>query len=240
MKKLLLSLTMVLAMFAASAQNITITEKETGNVVENGANYYIYGDVDPSLMEIAMEFDVTNTTGEVLNVVCEKVENNLVEGTLNYICFGLCLSPEVYSTAVDLNPGEPTLFSVHYMPLEQFGEQSMTYLFYERNNPDAKFVINITFKYSLDDVAEVAAQNVINAYPTPATDVINFDYDLNGSVNSAAVVVYNMAGQEVMRNDLNGMSGKLSMNVSDLSSGVYFYSLVINGKTEKSSKIVVR
>lgn len=240
MKKLLLSLTMVLAMFAAQAQNIIVTEVETGNVVENGTTYYIWGDVDPNMMELAKEFNVTNTTSGVINVVCEKVENNVVEGTLNYLCFGQCLSPTVYSIDVNLNPGEPLLFSAHYMPMDMLGEQSMTYLFYERSNPDAKFIININFKYSLENVAEVAAANIFNAYPTPATDVVYFDYDFNGNVNSAAVVIYNMMGQEMMRSEINGQSGKHSMNVSNLNDGIYFYSLVINGQTYKSNKIVVR
>ena len=250
MKKLLLSLTMVLAMFAASAQNFTVTEKETGNVVENGASYYVYGDGSELWGEIGgemqIEFDVT--ANENMRVVAKKTPNDpIVEGTLTWLCFGQCLAP---STGVqETNPeemtaGNPMLFSGHYMADDYTTvlgqEQSVTFELWNAANPDEKFVINVIFKYSLTGVAEVTAQNVISAYPTPATDVVNFDYDLSGSVNSAAVVVYNMAGQEVMRNDLNGMSGKLSMNVSDLSSGVYFYSLVINGKTEKSNKIVVR
>lgn len=250
MKKLLLSLTMVLAMFAASAQNFTVTEKETGNVVENGASYVVYGDGSESWGypggELMLEFDLV--ANEDMRVICRKIENNVIEGTMNYICFGQCLLPETYETEpipVSPNDEEPLLFSSHYMASDDYTtvlglEQSMTYEIWNAANPDEKFVINVIFKYSLYDVTEVTAQNVISAYPTPATDVVNFDYDLSGSVNSAAVVVYNMAGQEVMRSELNGVSGKLSMNVGDLSEGVYFYSLVINGKTEKSNKIVIR
>lgn len=247
MKKLLLSLTMVLAMFAASAQNITVTEKETGNVVENGATYFVFGDGSELWGEIGgemqIEFDVT--ANENMRVIAKKTPNDpIVEGTSTWLCFGQCLAP---STGVqETNPeemtaGNPMLFSGHYMAdnyttvLSQ--EQSVTFELWNAANPDEKFVINVIFKYSLDDVAEVSAQNVISAYPTPATSVINFDYNVNGN---AMVVIYNMMGQEVMRSDLNGMSGKLSMNVSDLNSGVYFYSLVINGKTEKSNKIVIR
>ncbi|MCQ2308101.1 MAG: T9SS type A sorting domain-containing protein [Bacteroidales bacterium] len=247
MKKLLLSLTMVLAMFAASAQNITVTEKETGNVVENGATYFVFGDGSELWGEIGgemqIEFDVT--ANENMRVVAKKTPNDpIVEGTSTWLCFGQCLAP---STGVqETNPeemtaGNPMLFSGHYMAdnyttvLSQ--EQSVTFELWNAANPDEKFVINVIFKYSLDDVAEVSAQNVISAYPTPATSVINFDYNVNGN---AMVVIYNMMGQEVMRNEIAGQNGTLSMNVSDLNSGVYFYSLVINGKTEKSNKIVIR
>ena len=238
---------MVLAMFAASAQNITVTEKETGNVVENGATYLVFGDGSELWGEIGgeMQIEFNVTANENMRVVARKTPNNpIVEGTSTWLCFGQCLAP---STGVqETNPeemtaGNPMLFSGHYMAddytmvLSQ--EQRVTFELWNAANPDEKFVINVIFKYSLYDVAEVAAQNVINAYPTTATDVVNFDYNVNGR---AMVVIYNMMGQEVMRNDLNGMSGKLSMNVGDLSEGVYFYSLVINGKTEKSSKIVIK
>lgn len=234
-------------MFAASAQNITVTEKETGNVVENGATYFVFGDGSELWGEIGgemqIEFDVT--ANENMRVVAKKTPNDpIVEGTSTWLCFGQCLAP---STGVqETNPeemtaGNPMLFSGHYMAdnyttvLSQ--EQSVTFELWNAANPDEKFVINVIFKYSLDDVAEVSAQNVISAYPTPATSVINFDYNVNGN---AMVVIYNMMGQEVMRNEIAGQNGTLSMNVSDLNSGVYFYSLVINGKTEKSNKIVIR
>lgn len=239
MKKLLLSLTMVLAMFAASAQNITVTEKETGNVVENGATYFVFG-LGNDWNELFIEFDLV--ANENMRIVAKKIENNVVEGSSNYFCFGQCLSPTIFADTVQVTGGEAMLFSTHYMAennyMELLGqEQSMTYEIFSLANPDEKFVINVIFKYSLDDVAEVSAQNVISAYPTPATSVINFDYNVNGN---AMVVIYNMMGQEVMRNEIAGQNGTLSMNVSDLNSGVYFYSLVINGKTEKSNKIVIR
>lgn len=239
MKKLLLSLTMMLAMFAASAQNFTVTEMESGNVVENGASYVVYG-LGNDWNEMQIEFNVT--PNENMRIVAKKIENNVVEGSLNYFCFGQCLSPMVYADTVQATGGEAMLFSAHYMADGDYTlllgqEQSMTYELFNLANPDVKFVINVTFKYSLDGVEEVAAENVISAYPTPATDVINFDYNVNGS---AAIVIYNMMGQQVMRNEISGQNGTLSMNVSDLGSGVYFYSLVVNGRTEKSSKLVIR
>lgn len=247
MKKLLLSLTMVLAMFAASAQNITVTEKETGFVVENGATYIVFGDGSELWGEIGgeMQIEFNVTANENMRVVARKTPNNpIVEGTSTWLCFGQCLAP---STGVqETNPeemtaGNPMLFSGHYMADDYTmvlgQEQSVTFELWNAANPDEKFVINVIFKYSLEDVEEIASQNTISAYPTPATDIINFDYNVDGN---AMVVIYNMMGQEVMRNEIAGQNGTLSMNVSDLSSGVYFYSLVINGKPEKSSKIIVK
>ncbi|MGN0032987.1 MAG: T9SS type A sorting domain-containing protein [Candidatus Limimorpha sp.] len=243
MKKLLLSLTLIISVFAASAQNIEVYEKETGEKIESGASYVVFGDGAETWGELSIEFDVIAL--EKLTLIGEKVENNVIENTLNYICFGQCLSPTMYvSNPTEANPGEAILFSAHYMSQTGepvFGEQSMTYYIYEESNPDAKFVINVIFKYSLESVSEFNSENIFsNAYPTPASETVNFDYNFPANVNSAEISIYNMMGQEVLRNQLNGMSGKASINVSDLSDGVYFYSLIINGKVEKSNKIVVK
>jgi len=245
MKKLLLTLTMIMSVMALSAQIFTVTEKESGNVVENNASYVIYGDGVDTWGELNIEFEVT--ANEDTRLIGEKVEVQNVENTMNYICFGLCLSPSIYATdPYPMTAGQSVVFSGHYMYSNDINEvlsmeQVMKYYIYPANNPDDKFVINVIFKYSLEGVEDNdAVAEFSNAYPTPASNVVNFDYSFNSSVNSAIVAIYNMMGQEVLRSDISSMTGKLSLNVSDLADGVYFYSLVVNGKTEKSSKLVVR
>ena len=244
MKKLLLTLSLIVSVLALSAQSYQVTEKETGNIVENGVTYYVFGDGEASWGELNIEFNVT--TFEHVRLIGEKVENNVVDGTLNYFCWGQCLSPLVYvSDPYDMPADSTDVFSMHYMYQNQIEdvlgmEQSMTYYLYEANNPDDKFTINVVFKYSLNEVENV--NDVVefsNAYPVPACDVVNFDYNFSNSVN-AEIAIYNMMGQEVMRNDINGMSGKASINVSDLADGVYFYSLIVNGVVEKSNKLIIR
>lgn len=245
MKKLLLSLALMLSVFALSAQSFTVTEKETGNVVENGASYVVYGDGAAFWGELNIEFNVT--ANENVRLIGEKVENNVVEGTMNYFCWGQCLAPTMYvSDPYDLQADSTNVFSMHYMyqnSIEEVlgQEQSMIYYLYPGNNPDDKFIINIIFKYSLFGVEENSSvETFSNAYPVPAKDVVNFDYNFTSSVNEAYVAIYNMMGQEVMRSDINALQGKVSLNVSDLADGVYFYSLIVNGQTEKSSKLVIK
>ena len=251
MKKLFFTLALMLSVFALSAQSFTVTEKETGNVVENGASYMVFGDGselwgEPG-GEMQIEFDVT--FNENIRVAARKTPINFVEGTKTWICFGNCLAP---STEVqEIEPFQPLdnplLLSGHYWADESnympvIGEeQHVKFEIWDAANPDDVFVINVTFKYSLEGVdVNNMVEAFSNAYPVPASNVVNFDYSFSSSVNSAAVAVYNMMGQEVLRSDIGAMSGKFSLNVSDLADGVYFYSLIINGKTEKSSKLVVR
>ena len=244
MKKLFFTLALLVSVFALTAQSYTVTEKETGNIVENGASYYVYGDGEATWGELNSEFDVT--ANENVRLIGEKVEMQVVENTQNYFCWGNCFLSTVYvSDPVNLDAGQFEVFSMHYMyndAIEDVAglEQIMQYYLYPANNPDDKFVINVIFKYSLDGVEDISnIDEFSNAYPMPASNVVNFDYNFASSVD-AEVAIYNMMGQEGMRHRFSGMNGKLSLNVSDLTDGVYFYSLVVNGKVEKSSKLVVR
>ena len=253
MKRLFLTLALVVSAFALSAQSFLITEKETGNVVESGATYYIFDDGSSFWgvgEDLFIEFDVTAL--ENVTLIAEKVQNNFVENSFNTICFGRCYGPETYvSDPVSLSASDTELYSMHYSPdylndppytyLDILGQrQSMTYYLYPENNPDDKFIINIFFQYSLENVDDNSiAESFGDAYPVPACDVVNFDYSFNSDVN-AEIAIYNMMGQEVLRNSINGMNGKASINVSNLADGVYFYSLIVNGKTEKSNKLVIR
>ena len=241
MKKLLLTLTLMVSVFALSAQSYTVTKD--GETVESGTSYYIYGQGN-MWGELGLAFEVI--ANEPVRLQAEKVEVQVVEGTYNTLCLDLCYNPEIYVTPiVEFNTGDTKEFSMHYMYNNEIGdvaglEQHMTYYLYAVNDPDNKFVVNVIFKYSLDGVEDVTeAEMLSDAYPVPASDVVNFDYSFNSDVN-AAIAIYNIMGQEVMRNVISGVSGKASINVSDLADGVYFYSLIVNGVVEKSNKLIIR
>ena len=249
MKKLFLAISLIISVFALSAQSFTVNEKESGNVVTSGATYHVWGDGSEFSWgypggQLEAEFIVTATSN--IAIVCEKVANNDIPGTTNDFCLGLCFAPSVnVSPAQMMATGETLDFSAHYLAENYFDvlgmQQSMTYYLYDNNNPEERFVINVIFQYSMEGVEDISGvEEFSNAYPVPASDVVNFDYSFNSNVSNAMVAVYNMMGQEVLRSDINSMSGKLSLNVSDLADGVYFYSLIVNGKTEKSNKLVVR
>lgn len=243
MKKLLLSLALMLSVFSLSAQKFTVTEKTTGNIVENGANFYVYGEGN-AWGELLLELLVT--ANEDVNLIAERIELQVVEGTYNMICLDQCYAPSMSITpAVPFAAGDTKDFSMHYQYENSFDdvvgqEQFIQYNLYEEGSHEM-FVITVTFKYSANGISDNSiVEEFSNAYPTPAKDVVSFDYNFSSSANDAYVAIYSMTGQEVMRSAINDLQGKISLNVSDLADGVYFYSLVVNGETVKSSKLVVR
>lgn len=243
MKKLFFTLLLITSVFALSAQKYTVTEKESGAVVENGASYVVYGDGEATWGELMLELTVT--ANESVDLVAEVEVIQAVAGTYNMICLDQCYAPGVTVTpVVNFNAGDAKDFAMHYMyesSMEEVlgQEQIMKYYLHEDGSHDM-FVVNVIFKYSLTGIEDYSSAEVFsNAYPVPASDVVNFDYNFSSNVN-AEIAIYNMTGQEVLRSAINGMSGKASINVSDLADGVYFYSLIVNGVMEKSNKLVIR
>ena len=84
----------------------------------------------------------------------------------------------------------------------------------------------------LSGVEDISAE-AVSAYPNPAKDVININ--LNGSLTSADLTVYDMAGKQVLVTSLNDTENQV--NISSLASGMYIVKL-INGNQVFDSKFV--
>jgi hypothetical protein len=73
----------------------------------------------------------------------------------------------------------------------------------------------------------------VNIFPNPAKSTLNFSSDYeNGKLS---VLIINVQGQEVRRFTF---AGSRSIDVSDLSSGVYFVKIL--GNTMQTQKVVIK
>lgn len=89
-------------------------------------------------------------------------------------------------------------------------------------------------KEALTGMEDLTA-NAINAYPNPAKDVLNIN--LNGSLTSANLIIYDMAGKQVLTTSLNDTENQV--HIESLASGLYIIKL-INGENIYSSKFSKR
>lgn len=80
---------------------------------------------------------------------------------------------------------------------------------------------------------EEFATNKIVAYPNPVVDVLNFNLD----VNMATIQIMDVTGRALKT--INTSSNTVSMTLNGLSNGVYFYTVVSEGKTVASDRFVV-
>ena len=241
MKKFLLSL--VLMTFAGYMSAQSLSFKYEGNAVEPGTTIDIVSDLNDA-MELVIDLDVINTTDADINVVLE-MESDPSNPTQDYFCWGTCYMPGVLSGSNIVKAGGEGIFNGHcgfydtdWNTLPVGSTAKVTYTFYDERNQDVKYSFNVNFTYNPEQDVEEINTIFSNAYPNPANNTVSFDYDMQNA-NSAAVAIYNMMGQEVVRQDLNLGGSRVDINVSDLNEGVYFYSLIVNNQTVKTNKFVV-
>ena len=112
------------------------------------------------------------------------------------------------------------------------------YSAYDENNPSERVTINVVFNKSGESVADHShTMTMGKAYPNPASSLVHFDYSFDGNLSA---VVYNLLGQEVLRQDLNANSGQMTLSVADLQEGIYFCTMMVNGRACATEKFVVK
>lgn len=192
--------------------------------------------------EFIQYFQVRNLDNVDHNVLLEKEVAQDLEGVMNYFCWGSCYLPETVVSPRPVTVPANTLseeeLSVHAMFDEfVFGYIIVKYSIYDEATPNDRVTVAVKFLKSGEGVNENAAIQLGQAYPNPASSMVHFDYE---NADNATAVVYNLVGQEVLRQELNAIQGKLSISVADLQDGIYFCNLTRNGQALKTVKFVVK
>ena len=216
---------------------------------------HVYADGDevlcnePNLIfdEMIQHFQIRNNSSEAINVVVKKEEVEVLEGTMNYFCWGLCLSPEVYvSQPVPMEAGAISGeedFAIHVsfdpewtMDPAQWlqGVVVIKYTAYNERNEDDKVSIIVKFESDITSVDENQV-SLSQAYPNPASSVVRFDVNCEGA---ASVALYNLLGQEVLTQDVE--NDQVVLSVADLNEGIYFCNLKVNGQVVRTEKFIVK
>lgn len=194
--------------------------------------------------EIIQELQVRNISDENIRVVVKKEEIEVTEGTTNYFCWDQCFAPTTFvSGFVPMNAGDVSnKFSAHanFDPYYTFdlaqwinGVVVMKYTAYNMGNESDQVSIIIRFVSDFTSVDENQI-SLGNAYPNPASSMVRFDVNCEGA---ASLVLYNLVGREVMRQNVE--NGQVVLSVSDFEDGIYFCNLVVNGQVVKTEKFVV-
>lgn len=194
--------------------------------------------------EYFQDMQLRNLTSDDLNVIVEKEVVENLDGTMNWFCWGLCFSPDVF---VSPNPvtvaansiTEESALSFHAMFNDDvFGYLVVKYSAYDERHPDERVSIIVKFHKSGEGIDDnTSSMTMSQAYPNPASSMVSFDYSFDGNLTA---VVYNIVGQEVLRQDLNASNGQMSFSVADLNDGIYFCTMLVNGRAFTTQKFIVK
>lgn len=239
MKKTLLTFAAILfAVISMNAQDLYLSwEGET-----LGDTVMVWGSPDTS--EIILYAHVYNNTDNEIGVKVRRRHIETVDSTGDYFCWGACFPDFVdESDPVAVAPGlSADEFSSHYKPQSHIGTSIIEYTFFNVDNEDQSVSIVVKYWASPQGIAEdvMNGGSISDIYPNPATQLVNLDYNMPSEVDFAKVRIVNLLGAVVKESVVDRNANKLTMDVSDLEGGIYFYNIIVNGDIYKTKKLIVR
>jgi hypothetical protein len=82
-------------------------------------------------------------------------------------------------------------------------------------------------------------QSFIRVFPNPTSSSLTFDVNLPDNMNEYELVILNNNASQVRREKISSLSAKYTINVEELSSGTYFYSLCTKNKSCQQGKFTL-
>ena len=223
------------------AQNLSLSNHSVPLTADQTVT--LYGD-SGYYNALISHFTVHNNGSTAIDVMVKKTELSVVTGSTNSFCWDICYSTTDYMSnhwiSIAAGSSDSTHFSGDYFNYGTLGSSLIRYTFF--NRADANDSVSVIVNYTTTPVA--ISENVLlidfsNAYPNPASNAVNFNYNLLGT-NSAEFVITDLLGSEHYRANLENENNKLMIDVSSFNAGVYFYSLRVDGKTQFTRKLIVR
>ena len=90
------------------------------------------------------------------------------------------------------------------------------------------------------DVAELPELGAFSAYPNPATDFVQVEFDWQETAGEATIKVWDLQGKDIQQSETVLVQGenRVRINVSNLSGGTYLVGVSANGQLYRAGKIV--
>lgn len=246
MKKTLLIAALAVAGLVKAQTSFQVTDPNTMQPASN--NYYFWvGASDPT---VTLEFPVKNISANTVKARAHKTVLANQTGQDIYFCFGQnCYTPATfYSGPVNLTAGQSlpyTSGSLTYYGLRTdfdannvLGLSVVRYTIYDSLNHNDSVNITITYNVTANSIRNNASNIFVsNAAPNPASNTVNFTYDVAAA---ATVKFYNSLGNLVKTVSLNPALKNAQVDVSALEEGFYFYSIsTADGKAINTRRLVI-
>ncbi len=173
--------------------------------------------------------------------------NNLGDALVNYNYFAMISHETSPGGFVYYDTGDNNMSSVvtkdttkgwagYYIPSLAFGAGFVA----ELHNMDWKLTCTTCLPVGLNDVASKV--EMASAYPNPANNEVNVPFTLKQGAKNVTVTISNLVGQQVAVQNFNNLeAGKqvnAKFNTSNLSNGMYIYTIAVDG-VKASNRFVV-
>lgn len=237
MKKHIFFIALISLALGLKAQTFQFTNE--GEVISDT----IYFNISSGDLRIDfISFTNLTTENKEVKVYLEKTE--IANGAELFMCFTSCI-PDTISPAFTLEPNiEYTTFDLQYSYITDRTSVIRVHLLDAESMESLQSFV-VVYK-NLDTSIQTATKpNIkstsLNLYPNPANYSTTINYTLSSNYDTGKIIIRNMIGKEVKSISINGgTSSKQVISTSDLANGVYFYSIIGDGQTISTKKLIVK
>ncbi len=240
-KRLLVLITAVLTAGFLSAQTFSLSTVDGQPLSDRDT---VYG--NPGANDIQFDAIFNNNSDNGANI---KVSRNIIElqdGASTYFRWVATYGPDTdISTESFFVPAggsspEGTFIS-YYMPQGIIGVSEIEYTFFNVNNEDENVKIVVVYDTSTDAIDEYILRNsfVSDIFPNPVNYSATIKYSFPKEAETIDLRLTNVLGSVVYEQSLGSGDGKVSIDVSGLVEGIYFYSLFINNEKYLTKKLII-
>ncbi len=208
------------------------------NLHKFDATYVVSG---PATLQHA-NVKIVNTGSSTIDLKVSMDNLNANPNHVTYFCWGIICYPPTITVSTDpvsMAPGDTATSFIGYLnPAGYAGVSEVTYNFF--NVADESDSVSVTFVYDITTgIAEVSNKvDVSQAYPNPANNLTKISYDLKSGQNGK-LIFYNLLGSVVKEVELSDSNGTLILSTNGFESGIYYYSILSNGKSSPARKLIV-
>lgn len=194
---------------------------------------------------------MTNIGDSEVNLRLTADVQDIVDGAEYRFCWGpSCFlwgtedytSPDSDLWIVNIQPGAvDTTFYTDYRHNSNFGVTTIEYCWWDVNDPTEESCYTLNWSLLVDNINanDKPEFELTGMSPNPVVGTSAFQYELSAASNNVQVLFYNLMGEKVRESKLNGPNGVVFVQADDFEAGVYFYSLMVDGKVLSTKKMIV-
>lgn len=247
MKKILLSIALVLPFAAAQSQSLEIKDYGSGAVIPNNQDIYFYlppTDVNSNPTLHAFWIDVHNLASSSVAYKIKRTIIQQVAGCSPMYCqecgSGLCFTGPM-SSQYTLAVGGACEWDIRYnVGPTPLGTSVVRYTAFNTANVNDSTSIVLHYIVTPAAVPAIAAADAFlsEPIPNPASGTVQLQYQLNTAAN-ASLELYNLLGEKIQGQNLANASGNAMFSVAELPAGIYYAVLKQGQNALVTRKLVV-
>jgi len=246
MKKLLLLIFIgIISINVSIGQNYKLEDLNGNDVTDSQITIQLTADLFDDMFDaIQQSIIFRNLTEFGKAIKVKRIIESVVPGVGNDFCWTLCYPEETNISPDFLNVnafGSTTSFYTYYKPRMNYGTSNYTFVFFDNDNPLDTVFVKISFTSGTLGIANRNNSKTIglNFYPNPSDNILNVS--LNSTSNSIKEIkITNILGSVVKTQSLGKLENAVAIKTEDLEDGVYFVSVISNGKIDNSKRLIIK